>query len=35
MLLRRTPPIPSSEITDQKVYLRRREFIQAAALTTV
>ena len=26
--------IPSSEITDKKVYLRRREFIRAAALTT-
>ena len=35
MLLRRHAPIPSSEITDKKVYLRRREFIQAAALTTV
>jgi sulfoxide reductase catalytic subunit YedY len=35
MLLRRDAPIPSSEITDKKVYLRRRVFIQAAALTTV
>jgi methionine sulfoxide reductase catalytic subunit len=35
MLLRTHAPIPSSEITDKKVYLRRREFIQAAALTTV
>src|SRR5688572_5760511 len=34
MLLKRTPHIPSSEITDKKLYLRRREFIQAAALTT-
>jgi len=35
MLLRTHAPIPSSEITDKKVYLRRREFIQAAALTTI
>ena len=35
MLLRRTPDIRSSEITDKKLYLRRREFIRAAALTTV
>ena len=35
MLIRRTPGIPSSEITDKKLYLRRREFIQAAAMTTV
>ena len=35
MLLRRTPDIRPSEITDKKLYLRRREFIQAAALTTV
>jgi len=35
MLLRRHAPIPSSEITDKTAYLRRREFIQAAALTTV
>jgi sulfoxide reductase catalytic subunit YedY len=35
MLLKYIPRIPSSEITDKKVYLRRREFIQAAALTTV
>ncbi|MEO5740500.1 MAG: protein-methionine-sulfoxide reductase catalytic subunit MsrP, partial [Vicinamibacterales bacterium] len=34
MLLRTTPRIPSSEITDKKLYLRRREFIQAAAFTT-
>ena len=34
MLLRKSPDIKSSEITDKKVYLRRREFIQAAALTT-
>jgi len=35
MLLRRHAPIPSSEITDKTAYLWRREFIQAAALTTV
>ena len=35
MLLRKSPDIKSSEITDKKLYLRRREFIQAAALTTV
>jgi sulfoxide reductase catalytic subunit YedY len=35
MLLRTHAPIPSSEITDKKVYLRRREFIQAAALTSI
>jgi sulfoxide reductase catalytic subunit YedY len=34
MLVKRTPHIPSSEITNQKVYLRRREFIQAAGLGT-
>jgi sulfoxide reductase catalytic subunit YedY len=34
MLLRKSPDIKSSEITDKKVYLRRREFIRAAALTT-
>jgi sulfoxide reductase catalytic subunit YedY len=30
MLIRRTPPVPSSEITDEQVYLRRREFIRLA-----
>ncbi len=35
MLLRKSPDIKSSEITDKKLYLRRREFIQAAAMTTV
>ena len=34
MLLRKSPDIKSSEITDKKLYLRRREFIQAAAMTT-
>jgi sulfoxide reductase catalytic subunit YedY len=32
MLLRKSPQIPSSEITDKALYLRRREFIRAAAL---
>lgn len=31
MLLRKTPDIRWSEITDKSLYLRRREFIQAAA----
>jgi sulfoxide reductase catalytic subunit YedY len=35
MLVRKAPDIRSSEITDRRVYLRRREFIQAAALTTM
>jgi methionine sulfoxide reductase catalytic subunit len=35
MLVRKAPDIRSSEITDRQVYLRRREFIQAAALTTM
>ena len=35
MLVRKAPDIPSSEITDKKLYLRRREFIQAAAVTAV
>ncbi len=30
MLLKRNPDIPSSEITDQRVYLRRREFMGLA-----
>ncbi|HKY22890.1 MAG TPA: protein-methionine-sulfoxide reductase catalytic subunit MsrP [Vicinamibacterales bacterium] len=35
MLLKRASDVRSSEITDQKVYLRRREFIQAAAMGTI
>jgi sulfoxide reductase catalytic subunit YedY len=35
MLLRKSPDIRCSEITDKKLYLRRREFIQAAAVTAV
>ena len=35
MLLRKSPDIRSSEITDKKLYLRRREFIQAAAVGAV
>jgi len=35
MLVKKAPDIRASEITDKKVYLRRREFIQAAALTTI
>ena len=35
MLLKVSPEIPSSEITDKSLYLRRREFIRSAALTTV
>jgi sulfoxide reductase catalytic subunit YedY len=31
MLLRKSPAIPSSEITDERVYLRRREFMRIAA----
>jgi methionine sulfoxide reductase catalytic subunit len=30
MLIRRTPPVPSSEITDESTYLRRREFMRLA-----
>ena len=30
MLLKRSPGVPSSEITDKKLYLNRREFIRAA-----
>ena len=33
MLIKRPVDIPSSEITDKKVYLNRREFIQAATGT--
>lgn len=35
MLVRKASDIRSSEITDKKLYLRRREFIQAAAMTAV
>ena len=35
MLVKRASDIPSSEITDKKLYLRRREFIKGTALTTV
>ena len=35
MLLRKTPDIRSSEITDKKLYLHRREFIQAAAVGAI
>ena len=35
MLLRKTPDIRSSEITDKSLYLRRREFIQATAAGVV
>jgi len=35
MLLKKASDIPSSEITDKKLYLRRREFIQAAAVGAV
>ncbi len=30
MLIRRAPDIPSSEITDEKLYVRRREFMRLA-----
>jgi methionine sulfoxide reductase catalytic subunit len=33
MLIKQPPDIPSSEITDRKLYFNRREFIQAAAGT--
>jgi sulfoxide reductase catalytic subunit YedY len=35
MLVTKAPDIRSSEITDKKLYLRRREFIQAAAITAM
>jgi methionine sulfoxide reductase catalytic subunit len=35
MLVKKGPDIRSSEITDKRLYLRRREFIQAAAVTAV
>jgi sulfoxide reductase catalytic subunit YedY len=31
MLIKKAPPIPSSQITDERLYLRRREFIQLGA----
>src|SRR6476660_6507908 len=33
MLIKRPTDIPSSEITDRKIYLNRRQFIRAAAGT--
>ena len=33
MLIKQASDIRSSEITDKKVYLNRREFIRAAAIT--
>jgi methionine sulfoxide reductase catalytic subunit len=35
MLIRRIPGIPSSEITDEKLYLRRREFMRLAGSAVV
>jgi len=35
MLIKPSPDIRSSEITDEKVYLRRREFMKAAAVPAV
>ena len=35
MLIRRPGQIPSSEITDEQVYLRRREFMRLAASAAV
>ena len=35
MLIRRASPIPSSEITDARVYLNRREFMRAAGAAAV
>src|SRR5262245_25263454 len=35
MLLKKSPDIRSSEITDQKLYLNRREFLQAATGTAI
>ena len=35
MLVKKAADIRSSEITDKKLYLRRREFIQAAAVSAV
>jgi methionine sulfoxide reductase catalytic subunit len=33
MLIKRAADIPSSEITDRKLYLNRREFLQTATGT--
>ena len=33
MLIKRASDVPSSEITDKKVYVNRRQFIEAAAGT--
>jgi len=33
MLIKRAPDIPSSEITDKRVYLDRRAFMRTAAVT--
>jgi len=33
MLIKRAADIPSSEITDKKLYLNRRQFLSAAAGT--
>jgi len=35
MIIRRAPDLRSSEITDEKLYLRRREFIKTAAVPAV
>lgn len=35
MLVKKAPDIRSSEITEKTLYLRRREFIRAAAMTTM
>jgi sulfoxide reductase catalytic subunit YedY len=35
MLIKRAPDVRSSEITDESLYLRRREFLQAAAVPVV
>jgi methionine sulfoxide reductase catalytic subunit len=35
MLIRRTNGIPSSEITDERLYVHRREFLQACGLAAV
>jgi methionine sulfoxide reductase catalytic subunit len=35
MLIRREAPVPSSAITDERLYLRRREFLHAAGLAAI
>jgi methionine sulfoxide reductase catalytic subunit len=35
MLIRRPPDIPSSEITDERLWLRRREFLQTVGVAAV